>query len=64
MRSSPERQAVPTSTLELAPQRLALPSDAERIQELMRASVLGLFPRFFDERQTASAAVHITASRE
>jgi GNAT superfamily N-acetyltransferase len=25
----------------------------------MRASVLGLFPRFYDERQTASAAVHI-----
>ena len=25
----------------------------------MRASVLDLFPRFYDERQTASAAVHI-----
>jgi GNAT superfamily N-acetyltransferase len=25
----------------------------------MRASVLELFPRFYDERQTASAAVHI-----
>jgi GNAT superfamily N-acetyltransferase len=25
----------------------------------MRASVLDLFPRFYDERQTASAAVHV-----
>ena len=25
----------------------------------MRASVLDLFPAFYDERQTASAAVHI-----
>jgi len=41
------------------PQRLALAADAERISELMRTSVLDLFPRFYDERQTASAAVHI-----
>jgi len=41
------------------PQRLAQLSDAQRISELMRASVLELFPRFYDERQTASAAVHI-----
>lgn len=41
------------------PQRLALPSDAPRIADLMRSSVLELFPRFYDERQTASAAVHI-----
>jgi GNAT superfamily N-acetyltransferase len=41
------------------PQRLALPSDAPRISELMRVSVLELFPRFYDQRQTASAAVHI-----
>jgi GNAT superfamily N-acetyltransferase len=40
-------------------QRLALESDAPRISELMRASVLELFPRFYDEQQTASAAVHI-----
>jgi GNAT superfamily N-acetyltransferase len=40
-------------------QRLALESDAPRISELMRASVLELFPRFYDERQTASAEVHI-----
>ncbi len=40
-------------------QRLALPSDAERISELMRASVLELFPRFYDARQTASAAIYI-----
>jgi GNAT superfamily N-acetyltransferase len=40
-------------------QRLALASDAPRISELMRVSVLELFPRFYDQRQTASAAVHI-----
>jgi GNAT superfamily N-acetyltransferase len=39
--------------------RLALPSDAAAVQSLMRASVLELFPAFYDERQTASAAVHI-----
>jgi GNAT superfamily N-acetyltransferase len=43
----------------LPPQRLALASDAPAIAELMRASVLDLFPRFYDEQQTASAAVHI-----
>jgi GNAT superfamily N-acetyltransferase len=43
----------------LPPQRLALESDAPRISELMRASIVELFPRFYDERQTASAAVHI-----
>jgi GNAT superfamily N-acetyltransferase len=47
------------STLPLPPQRLALASDAPRISELMRASVLDLFPRFYDQRQTASAAVYI-----
>lgn len=40
-------------------QRLAVVSDAPRISELMRASILELFPRFYDDRQTASAAVHI-----
>jgi GNAT superfamily N-acetyltransferase len=45
--------------LDLAPQRLAMPSDAARISELMRVSVLDLFPHFYDEQQTASAAVHI-----
>jgi GNAT superfamily N-acetyltransferase len=43
----------------LLPQRLALVSDAPAVSELMRASVLDLFPHFYDERQTASAAVHI-----
>ena len=43
----------------LPPQRLALPSDAPALSELMRASVLELFPRFYDEQQTASAAVHV-----
>ncbi len=43
----------------LPPQRLALATDAPRIAELMRASILALFPRFYDERQTASAAIYV-----
>ena len=39
--------------------RVARPDDAPQIAELMHASVLELFPRHYDERQTASAAVHI-----
>jgi GNAT superfamily N-acetyltransferase len=46
-------------TLPLAPQRLALERDTPRIKKLMRASVLELFPGFYDDRQVASAAVHI-----
>ncbi len=40
-------------------QRLALEPDAPQIAELMRESVLRLFPSCYDDRQTASAAVHI-----
>jgi len=36
-----------------------VPADAPAIAKLMRESVIELFPRFYDERQTASAAVHI-----
>jgi GNAT superfamily N-acetyltransferase len=43
----------------LPPGRLAVAADAPRISELMRVSVLELFPHFYDQRQTASAAVHI-----
>ncbi len=39
--------------------RLAQPSDAAQVAALMRASVLALVPRWYDERQTASAAVHV-----
>lgn len=39
--------------------RLAHPVDVGAISALMRASILALFPAFYDERQTASAAVHI-----
>lgn len=39
--------------------RLARPQDAGQISALMRASVLDLFPAFYDERQTASGAEHI-----
>ncbi len=41
------------------PQRLATLADAPAIADLMRESVLKLFPLFYDERQTASAAVHV-----
>jgi GNAT superfamily N-acetyltransferase len=47
------------SAASMPPQRLAVVSDAPHIAELMRASVLDLFPAFYDERQTASAAEHI-----
>jgi GNAT superfamily N-acetyltransferase len=43
----------------LPPQRLAVSSDAPRIAELMRSSVLEIFPAFYDERQTASSAKYI-----
>jgi GNAT superfamily N-acetyltransferase len=43
----------------LPPQRVAVASDAGAISELMRASILQLFPRFYDEAQTASAVIHI-----
>jgi GNAT superfamily N-acetyltransferase len=39
--------------------RVATLDDAPAIAALMRASVLEVFPRHYDERQTASAAVHI-----
>ena len=42
-----------------APQRLAVIADADEIAALMRRSVLDLFPRLYDERQTASAALYI-----
>ncbi len=45
----------------LPAQRLARPSDAPRIAELMRTSIGAIFPRFYDARQTASAAVHMAA---
>ena len=43
----------------LPPQRVAVPSDAPRIAELMRSSVLEIFPAFYDRRQTASSAKYI-----
>jgi GNAT superfamily N-acetyltransferase len=41
------------------PQRLARAADVPAIAALMRRSVLELFPAYYDERQTASAAVHV-----
>ncbi len=40
--------------------RRAARSDVPRIAALMRRSVLELFPRFHDERETASAARYLT----
>ena len=40
-------------------QRPATAADAPRIEALMRASIADLFPAFYDDRQTASAVVHI-----
>ena len=40
-------------------QRLAEPADAPAINALMRASILALFPAFYNERQTASGAEYI-----
>jgi GNAT superfamily N-acetyltransferase len=42
-----------------APQRVAVLEDAPRISELMRDSILAIFPAFYDARQTASAVIHI-----
>jgi GNAT superfamily N-acetyltransferase len=39
--------------------RAATVEDLDAIAEVMRVSVLDLFPAFYDERQTASAGVHI-----
>ncbi len=39
--------------------RLAAQQDADGITAVMRESVLELFPRYYDVRQTASAAVYV-----
>lgn len=39
--------------------RRARPSDIDAIGALMRSSILDLFPQYYDERQTASAALHV-----
>ncbi|HEY3717581.1 MAG TPA: GNAT family N-acetyltransferase [Jatrophihabitantaceae bacterium] len=41
--------------------RLAAPEDAPVIAELCRASVLELFPAYYDSQQTASSSVHTAA---
>ena len=40
-------------------QRIAVAADEPQIAELMRSSVIALFPSYYDDRQTRSAAVHI-----
>ena len=48
------------SSMEPLPaQRLALLDDVPQIAELMRTSLLAIFPRYYDARQTASAAMHV-----
>jgi GNAT superfamily N-acetyltransferase len=44
---------------ELPAQRLAVHADEGDIAMLMRASVLALFPNFYNDQQTRSAATHI-----
>jgi len=44
-----------------APQRLAVRDDVPQLTELIRDSILDLFPRYYDEVQTASAVVHVGA---
>jgi GNAT superfamily N-acetyltransferase len=39
--------------------RVAIEADLDAMAAVMRASVLELFPRFYDERQVASAAVYV-----
>ena len=39
--------------------RVATETDVDAISDVMRASVLELFPQFYDERQTVSAATHV-----
>jgi GNAT superfamily N-acetyltransferase len=39
--------------------RVATEADLQAIAGVMRASALALFPRFYDERQAASAVVHV-----
>jgi GNAT superfamily N-acetyltransferase len=53
------QQLPPQRRAETLPQRLAERRDETAIENLMRASVLDLFPHFYDDRQTSSAAVHI-----
>jgi GNAT superfamily N-acetyltransferase len=40
--------------------RVAVPSDAEAVDALMKASAAALFPRVYDERQSASAVRYIS----
>jgi GNAT superfamily N-acetyltransferase len=44
---------------ETVPQRIATANDADAIAALMRASVLAIFPSYYDDRQTASSAIYI-----
>lgn len=58
----PEAQGEPrtaTGTAGDPALRVARLSDEPAIGALMRSSILDLFPRYYDERQTASAAEHI-----
>ena len=48
-----------TTSSAMPPQRIAISADTPQIAALMRASVLSLFPQFYNDQQTASAAVHI-----
>jgi GNAT superfamily N-acetyltransferase len=54
-----ERPRAGLTPTQLPPQRLAVPLDGPRIAELMRNSVLEIFPAFYDQRQTASSSKYV-----
>jgi GNAT superfamily N-acetyltransferase len=54
-----ERARPGLTPTQLPPQRLAVPLDAPRIAELMRNSVLEIFPAFYDQQQTASSSRYV-----
>jgi N-acetylglutamate synthase-like GNAT family acetyltransferase len=49
----------PHDTPPAPPLRLATAADAPAIEALMKESARALFPRFYDERQTASGVEHV-----
>src|SRR5215208_8251122 len=44
--------------------RVATPADAQRVDALMKESAAGIFPGYYDERQTASAVKYVATVDE
>jgi GNAT superfamily N-acetyltransferase len=51
--------ALAARAAEHPPQRLATSADVRQLAKLIRGSILDIFPRYYDEGQTASAAVYV-----